>query len=531
MPEANDSVPGRMPIRADSRLLLKITALFAMFWVVARACVQAITIDEAVAYSNFALPTIPSHWVAHSANHVLNSALMRLFTSVFGASHLTVRAGAVIGAAVYIYTAHRLSRLIGRDSRLQWALFVCLAFNPLILDFLVASRGYSLAVAFLACAIGVVAWNLGEDTARGRRSLVGACALSSVCAALSFSANFAFAFVDAGAVVMVFLWACFGGPAAGLPRRERIAERARLLAASVLPGLLGAAYLVGSALMHWRDVQLVYGAKSLRETLASLSEASFYQPNPYVVSPLVLEAVQKAAPYILPLLGAFCVWRLTLILLHRSSPRGPHARWLLALGTVAAGAGVLAIAGHELLFHLFGVLLPKDRTAVYLVFLITLLMGILAAVPVPSRAGGWSRRGLAFLLFVLAGYYLCCLRLTYFKEWKWDSDVDRVYSVLAYYNHTCGIRDVPVNWRYDASLNFYQELSRRENFSEFQSITAYPAGRKAYVFYYPEDREYIETHGLNVVYLGESGAAVALNPAAQGDHPCETALPRTGIRW
>ena len=37
-----------------------------------------------------------------SNNHVLNSLLMRLFTSVFGVSHLSVRAPALLGAALYI---------------------------------------------------------------------------------------------------------------------------------------------------------------------------------------------------------------------------------------------------------------------------------------------------------------------------------------------------------------------------------------------------------------------------------------------
>src|SRR5260370_42466163 len=66
--------------------LLDFTALFAMLWAIARANVQAVTLDEADGYLGYAQPAWPSNWYAAASNHVLNSMLMRLFTSVFGLS-------------------------------------------------------------------------------------------------------------------------------------------------------------------------------------------------------------------------------------------------------------------------------------------------------------------------------------------------------------------------------------------------------------------------------------------------------------
>src|SRR5665811_200794 len=106
----------------DRRVILIGTAVFAMLWALARACVQAVTIDEAVTYINFVRPAFPSHWIPLANNHILNSILMRVFTSVFGASHLTVRSGALAGAAVYICAAYFLCRLISRDFLLRWCL-------------------------------------------------------------------------------------------------------------------------------------------------------------------------------------------------------------------------------------------------------------------------------------------------------------------------------------------------------------------------------------------------------------------------
>jgi hypothetical protein len=88
---------------------------FAFFWIVARAAIQSITIDEADAYLFYAWPAGPSHWEAASGNHLLNSLLMRLFTGLFGLSALTVRMPSLVGAAIYIAAAWRLVRLVSEE--------------------------------------------------------------------------------------------------------------------------------------------------------------------------------------------------------------------------------------------------------------------------------------------------------------------------------------------------------------------------------------------------------------------------------
>jgi hypothetical protein len=97
-----------------------------MLWVVVRAHVQAVVIDEAMTYSNWVGLWWPSEWTPHANNHLLNSMLMRFFVSIFGVSHLTVRSGAVIGAACYIFVAYRFSKLIAQDIALRLSLFLCL---------------------------------------------------------------------------------------------------------------------------------------------------------------------------------------------------------------------------------------------------------------------------------------------------------------------------------------------------------------------------------------------------------------------
>lgn len=141
------------PDEVRKSLPLVLTAVFAWVWVFARACIQSIVIDEADTYRVFVARPSPSHWEAAANNHVLNSLLMRLSVALFGASALSLRLPALLGAAIYIASCFVIVRRVSRSTILQWSLLACLVFSPFVMDYLVAARGYSLAVAFLMFAV------------------------------------------------------------------------------------------------------------------------------------------------------------------------------------------------------------------------------------------------------------------------------------------------------------------------------------------------------------------------------------------
>src|ERR1017187_3009590 len=184
------------------------TALFALAWAVARAATQSITIDEADTYLSWVYR--PGQlWAQVSNNHILNSLCMLLSTSLFGLSEITVRLPALIGAALYVAAALYLTSLMASNRALRWALFVCLIYNPFVFDFFVAARGYSMAAAFLVWALAIPAGALIGKIEGAERSLLRACIASSLCAAVSFAANFAFAFADGAVLLAVFLWIAY----------------------------------------------------------------------------------------------------------------------------------------------------------------------------------------------------------------------------------------------------------------------------------------------------------------------------------
>jgi hypothetical protein len=477
------------------------TGVFAWLWLVARACVQSVTIDEADTYLAWVSRAGPSHWDAGANNHVLNSLLMRLFTSIFGASAITLRIPALIGAALYIGAAYCLARLISPKRLLQWALLVCLTYSPFVMDYLVAARGYSLASAFLLWMIAFAVGYQAKDTEARTAGLRRTCVMISLCGALCICANFSFAVADGLTALGLFLWIC----------HEHRRDYVKILAAFTLPGLAVAYFVVGSVVLAWPRGQFTWGADSVLQMIKSLVSASLFEPNNYLLNPRLHHYFVHFGPFLYPLLLAFAVWRAVELLLHRrSSP----------LAMVCGLAMVAALVCHQFLYTAYGILLPLDRTAMWVVLLLLVMAGALAAAPLPSLMGNASGRALTGILAMIACYNVGCLRLNYFNEWKYDAGLKNVYAVLSYYNHKYGMTKVSTNWRYVAVINCYRTMSGQETIEPIPGapsiVNFYPPGYQAYVFYYPWDEEFYKREGLKLVYHDTfSDVAVAIRPEVE----------------
>jgi hypothetical protein len=481
-------------------------ALAAVSLVVIRACLQSITLDEAGSFLMYARKPWPSHWWPMSDNHVLNSLLVRFVTMVFGVSNLTVRLPALLGATIYIASALYLCLLLTSRRVLRLLLFTCLVCNPMILDYLVAARGYSLAVGFLLAAIGVIASAMLADKHEDATKLCKKCAWASILLAFSCAANFSFAIANGTTLTVFFLWAA---------RKEMHGHRRylRLAACSYVPGIIVGVLVCGSTVLHWPKSELYFGSRNMSEMWSAFATGCFDELNPYLVNPLVfplLTVIKAGLPYVtavavLLLLAHMEIrrWR------SRYSETDALGNFVRALVIISATTLLL----HWLAFKIVHIPLPKDRTGLFFIPLWTVAFGGSLAFLFRSAARSLFRYSGLAVLTVIALCFVGCLRIGYFKEWRFDADTKQLYWILDGLRRRCGTTNFGIDWRYHLPLNFYREAYSSDSLREFSEFSSgeLPTDKEAYAIFFPTTEDFIRQQGLDVIYHNEeSHAAVAI---------------------
>ena len=497
---------------------LQLPALLAVLFSICliRACIQSITIDEADTFLVWAARAEPSHWQAGSNNHVLNSLLIRFSTTAFGVSHLSLRLPALLGALLFMLTTASLARQLFATWRGQCVFFIAIAANPLVMDYMVASRGYGLALAFLAGQFLVL---FHIDRTRDEEPPLrppGLAAIASLLAALAFSSNFSFAIISGVTWLFSLSLLCLHGPAGNHVAPEAYwKNRLRIAFWGIMPGAVLASALCASVLADWKQIELIYGATSLREMLASVLDSSFHPLNPHLVNPVFYDLVSAFPRPLLWLILAAAALQGVWLLFHRPAHPDNRTKSLRRFACITASALLAALLLHTGMHLAWETLLPRERTAIYIPFLLTLAIGSLAAAgPVsPHLAARILNRCLRGGLVAAALLFILCGRLTYFKEWQYDADVEAAYRVLTLSVPDPAFNNVYAHWRYTSSLNFYAWSPRDRVTERFRYLHPYPDGGAAYILYWPEDEEFARAAGLKVVYTGaQSDIVVALPP-------------------
>lgn len=473
--------------------VLRVAAAFALVWSVLRAAQQAITLDEADTYLWFGGREAKFIWYPFPNNHVLNSLLIWLSTHVFGVSALTVRLPALLGAALYISIAYFLCRAITDRFALQFATLICLVYNPFVLDFFAAARGYSLADAFLMAALAIPVWH----TRASRKSVPVSSALASAAIGLSFASNLSFAFVDSAALLVIVIWAI---------RQRGPDSMLRIIGCCTLPAVVVSLGMCGYPIAHYPRKELWYGARSFSEMTESLVDASLYRLG----GPLAnSEALKSVGRWLLLALGVLCTFRLTLGSLDREFRRKVQAR----IAASVAGILILTLIAHYLAFRVAKLPLPMTRTGIFFLPLCTLLIAIVAASPAESPLSRLLGHAIAGVFLCLAAHYLLCLRYTYFREYEKAADLKEVYRVIERLNETYGIQDFTADGAYRSPLNFYRAVSKTDKFPPLPGYPGMvPPGKAVYILHGPYYRAFMDEHKLVVVYRGRISQVVVAVP-------------------
>jgi hypothetical protein len=142
-----------------------------------------------------------------------------------------------------------------------------------------------------------------------------------------------------------------------------------------------------------------------------------------------------------------------------------------------------------------------------------------AALAIRFQSG--TKRVIRYLgigvLILAAAYFVGCLRLGYFKEWRFNADSKQVYRVVDGLRRRCGVSGIVTEWRYAGPLNFYRRSYGNYSIPEFAGAgVSLPTDKNIYVVYYPNNEEFIKQQRLEVVYHNEeTNAAVAIRACEQ----------------
>ena len=499
----------REPFR--SHVVLYLLAAAALAIVVIRACVQSMSIDEATSILIYVNAPAGLHWYPASGNHVLDSALARLFASIFGINELTTRVPAILGAIAYIASAFYFCLLITPRRYLRSLLFAFLVYNPLILDYLIVGRGYALAIGFQFAALCMLAKMVLDG---GSKDLAFHARWASFFVAISFCSNFSFAYADAILMAAFFLWALTTAARSQL-------GHLRLAECCFLPGILTAVAICGPTVWDFPRSQLYFGSMSLREMWHSVISATFDELNPDVLNRWMMAALRTLRNK-LPIASVVAFAAMWIASeWQRLRSRKPNRDARLTLLRLTIGIGLATFFLHWIAFRAAHIPLPAGRTGLMLVLLWSVAFATALAARLESARldpiGGFA----AVVLALSVAYYAGCLRFGYFKEWEFDADTKQLYWLVSDLRTRCGIKKFAIDWRYSGALDFYRLAYHNNSIPNFdaEDSSNIPKDRAGYVLFFPTSQDFIKEQRLEVTYTNpETGSSVAIR-GCEADSP------------
>ncbi|MGI8745942.1 MAG: hypothetical protein ACR2NN_25850 [Bryobacteraceae bacterium] len=455
-----------------------------------RAYTQSLTIDEAFTYSEFVASPLRSTLAHFDANnHVLNTFLCKMSTGFFGPSELSLRLPSLVGGLIYLLAVLRLTQQIFQLTWIRLLAVAALVLNPIILDYLSAARGYSLALGFQYVMICLIVQRLLSKN-QGPEYFFN-CAIG-VTAALSAASNLTFVVPNLVYVALLLILTVNSSwKKALLPLFLRTAQ----IALSGLVPFIAVMYL---PLRNATISNFYVGVNSFMRSGTILLLRSFNYPSLHFgahVAP-ILDVVTVPA-ILCGILGCSFYYR------------SPHWRGIL-LFQIALLGNVLALF---VLHTLFGVPFPYERTGIYFIPLITMtvFLGTLGFERSPRLK--WLAAVILLYLCAVVFQYVLELKSNRYEQWTFDAGTKRVLNLLSRLPRPDSRRcRLGISWVYEPSINYYRGLNKMD---WLEPVTRAGPRSEKFDYYYltDEDRAVLEALQLRSVYVDAvSHAVLAARP-------------------
>lgn len=142
-------------IRVENLIFIGLSLCLAAY-AFTRAAMISITHDEVGTYLGYSIHPVMDiirFTNLQLNNHLLNSLLVKLTTSVFGVSEFNIRLPNLVAYIFYLVFSWKIISLLTKDRFLMITGFILVNFNPYLLDFFSIGRGYGLEISFMAMSI------------------------------------------------------------------------------------------------------------------------------------------------------------------------------------------------------------------------------------------------------------------------------------------------------------------------------------------------------------------------------------------
>jgi Dolichyl-phosphate-mannose-protein mannosyltransferase len=465
----------RSPFRAAAWVLLAVLLTANVY----RAATQSITFDEARTWQLYlAGPFSAFFELRDPANHFLATLLFKISTMLFGNSEFALRLPSVLAGAWFFWTILKLCGLMFGEGGFLLLGCSLLALNPILLDFLVAARGYGLAVAALFWALYQTVLWIGEN--RGVWKVAGGC-LIAVAANLTMLAP-------------VFVLALVIGTLS-LRGGKRWFALAALLALAI--AFLGAA-------PHDRLRGFFYvGAPSALGSLKQLTRVSFAYGGASSSLRPIEQFFAGAAVVVLPFAVIAALIAGTIAL---RSMRSPVAVGTVLSALIVVGSALLLVSAHWLI----GIPYPEDRTGLYLVPLSLLAaLGFARILREQSRSVRWIGCVVAVVLASFALDFAAEWNVKSFWVWRRDADTKPIFEKIEERKPASGQLHGGVSPIYDPVLNYYRLTRHAFWLAPFESDGL--SGERDFYVLSPRDQK-SNLPPLRILYRGPvSGAILAIH--------------------
>jgi hypothetical protein len=426
-----------------------------------RAATQSIVHDEAYSWQLYLSKPITSIFTNFSAaNHLVATFLSWISFHVAGSSVWGMRLPTLIAGASYFVTALRLCARVFPHSVL-FLLSVCLlTLHPLVLDFLVAARGYGLGLAGLFYAL----FALSDYLATHRNWSLCKAALA-ICFAIGGNLTFS---VPCLALIFVLLLVRLPSLYERRNSGEILAELIDVGIYLIAPIFLFSVVLYCVFPLHEAGRGNFYwGVRTWQESFANMLRVSF-RHNGYLGDPSPLTLISKVwigsmatvtVALQIVVAGLFC---LEIGKLYRHRAQQSQIPWCLGAFFLSAGTILGSISALFIAHFVFGVLYPVDRLALYFLALFPLatLSGCARISSATPFGRGLSRVCLLIAAVVLVSF-VAQFNTRFFYVWRYDADTVRILQTIAgrVSPGRGTVVRLGISWPLEPAVNFYRVVN------------------------------------------------------------------------